>query len=356
MRSAVLVVAVSLLAGSRGQAGELTVTFIGNEAFHVTDGNVALLIDFPYDPGASGRVEWSPEQVPTGPKPLCLFTHDHADHFAFDLVPKYCEVVVGPSDLEHQAGVAMLPLADPLRWKGLTIRPIATRHSGNDPIEHESYLVEWQGQRLYFTGDAGDTSALLDARDLDAAFVYTYLLGALAKSGARVDARRIVACHHEPGEKVADVQGRIVPAPGQVLKLASSRNAAVTDAPDSTPVPAAPRTAEDEELIARFGQGRHSTRTGAGKAYFEGSFSQRFYELFSKRLTECSQQTGEVPVGTPGFDIAIELAADGHVLSALVSPRSKLTGCFADKIAQETFGAPPAAGFWVPIRMRLTTK
>jgi hypothetical protein len=301
-------------------------------------------------------MQWSPEQVPKGPKPLCLFTHDHADHFAFDLVPNYCDVVVGPSDLEHQAGVAAFPLADPVRWNGLTIQPIATPHSGKDSIEHVSYLVEWQGQRLYFTGDAGDTSALLAARDLDAAFVYTDLLEALAKSGARVDARRIVACHHEPGQKVADVPGTIVPVQGQLLKLTSSRNAAVINAPDSTPVPAAPRTAEDDELVARYGQARRATQAGDGQKYHQGPFSQHFYELFSKHLNDCSQQTGEVAFGMPGFDMAIQLAADGHVLSALISPRSKLTSCFADSIKRETFAAPPTAGFWVPIRMRFTAK
>ena len=44
MRNAILAAAVVLLGGSQGDAGELTVTFIGNEAFHITDGKVALLI------------------------------------------------------------------------------------------------------------------------------------------------------------------------------------------------------------------------------------------------------------------------------------------------------------------------
>ena len=75
MRNAALVAALVLLFGGRGHAGDLIVTFIGNEAFHITDGKVALLTDFPYDYGARPGIEWSPEQVPKGPKPLCLFTH-----------------------------------------------------------------------------------------------------------------------------------------------------------------------------------------------------------------------------------------------------------------------------------------
>ncbi len=356
MRRALLMLAVIFSAGSRARSGELTVTFIGNEAFQITDGKVALLTDFPYDSGAFGQMEWTPQQVPRGPRALCLFTHDHADHFALDLLPKYYEVVLGPGDVERRAGVAMLPLVDPVRWKGITIRPIATPHSGKDPVEHESYLVEWQGLRLYFTGDAGDTSALLAVRDLDAAFVYTYLLEALAKTGARVDARRIVACHHEPGEKVTDVQSRLVPVQGQVLKLVSSRNPVASEAPDSTPIPVAPRTGEEKAFVARFASAQRNVRTGVGRQYDQGPFSQQFYQLFSQRLNECTQRTGEASSGMPGFDMAVQLAGDGRVLSALISPRTRLTSCFAKSLTRETFAAPPSPGFWVPVTMRFSKR
>ena len=117
-----------------------------------------------------------------------------------------------------------------------------------------------------------------------------------------------------------------------------------------------PRTPEDDELVARFGQAKRATQAGAGQKYLQGQFSPQFYGLFSTRLNECSQTTGETPVGMPTLDMAIQLAADGHVLSALVKPHSKLTDCFAISIARETFAIPPTAGFWVPVRMRFTTK
>ena len=45
-RSTLCIAVLVLLSGAAG-AGELTVTFIGNMAFHITDGETTLLSDFP---------------------------------------------------------------------------------------------------------------------------------------------------------------------------------------------------------------------------------------------------------------------------------------------------------------------
>jgi L-ascorbate metabolism protein UlaG (beta-lactamase superfamily) len=194
----------------------LTATFIGNMAFHITDGTVAVLTDFPYVSGAFGYMTWTTRQVPAGPRPLCLITHGHQDHFAPDLAPRYCGALLGPKDVRRNAGIEAMAMADVVRWQGLTIRPIATPHAD---IEHESYLVEWQGQRLYFSGDTEDTTALLAARDLDVAFVSPWLAQAVDEAGAAIDARRIVIYHHRPGEALRRPGSRIVPKQGDVLAL-----------------------------------------------------------------------------------------------------------------------------------------
>lgn len=43
-----------LAATAAAPAGELKFTFIGNMAFHVTDGKTTLVSDFPYRSGAFG--------------------------------------------------------------------------------------------------------------------------------------------------------------------------------------------------------------------------------------------------------------------------------------------------------------
>jgi L-ascorbate metabolism protein UlaG (beta-lactamase superfamily) len=210
-----------LLGMAAGPAEKLNATFIGNMAFHLTDGKVALLTDFPYESGAFGYMTWSREAVPKGPLPLCLITHSHSDHFAPALAKDFCGAVLGPRDVgEVAAGVKALELKPEVRWEGLVIRPIESHHGA---LEHYSYIVEWGGRRLFFSGDTDQPDTLLAARGLDVAFVSPWLLATVDKRGAGVDARQVVVCHHRAGQTVPSGQKRVVPRPGQVLKLGGPR-------------------------------------------------------------------------------------------------------------------------------------
>lgn len=210
-----LAVVWSLSAVADGSA-TLTATFIGNMAVHVTDGSAAILTDFPYD--AQGRfMPWSAGHVPAGgPPPLCLVTHSHRDHFARELAPKFCGELLGPEDAAEGSGVKVRSLSPEVRWNGAVIRPIRTPHAN---LEHYSYLVEWHGARLFFTGDTEDPGALLGAGRLDAAFVSPWLLRTMARRGVTLDARRIVSYHHHDGDPVPPFQNRIIPRRGDVLPI-----------------------------------------------------------------------------------------------------------------------------------------
>jgi len=185
-------------------------------AVHITDGTTALVTDFPYGGGYGGYMQWSPALVPKGPKPLCLVTHSHRDHFLPALAAESCAQILGPKDVVGAAKVPALALGTEVRQGPVVIRPVATPHAS---LEHYSYVVEWGGQRLYFTGDTDDTAALLAARGLDVAFVSPWLLRAVQRGGKRIDARRVVVYHHQDGEVVPPFQDRIVPTQGQVLRL-----------------------------------------------------------------------------------------------------------------------------------------
>jgi len=207
---------VGAAASASPPATDLRATFIGNMAVHLTDGRVAMLVDFPYQSGAFGYMEWSKAIVPTGPAPLCLISHSHDDHFAPRLARDFCGSILGPKDVVAGSGVRALELAPQVSWEGLSVRPLATRHAG---IEHYSFLVEWGGRRLYFTGDTDDPEALLAARGLDVAFVSPWLLAAVGSQGRRIDARQVAVYHHKAGEAVPEIQGRLVPRPGDVLRF-----------------------------------------------------------------------------------------------------------------------------------------
>jgi L-ascorbate metabolism protein UlaG (beta-lactamase superfamily) len=200
--------------------GQLRVTFIGNMGMHFTDGRVAVLTDFPYESGAFGYMTWTPDAVPTGPSPLCVISHAHADHFEASLAREYCGSILGPKDVARVEGLKVVELSPELQWEGITIRPIPTPHAD---IEHYSFLIEWGGLRLYLTGDTEDLSELVAARDLDVAFVSPWLLASVSAKGQRIDARQVIVYHHGAGEKVVEAQERVVPAQGQVLDLGSPK-------------------------------------------------------------------------------------------------------------------------------------
>jgi L-ascorbate metabolism protein UlaG (beta-lactamase superfamily) len=198
-------------------AADLRFTFIGNMAFHITDGATVLVSDFPYESGAFGYMKWQASAVPPVKDGLALITHRHRDHVAPELLAPYDLTVAGPGEvLRMVAGKPTLALTPPVRFRDIEIEPRKTAHAG---LEHYSYAVTWHGLRLYFSGDAEDPADLLAAPDLDVAFVSPWLLGSVQKQKRRIDARRVVVYHHQDGEKVVKHQDRQVPKPGESFVL-----------------------------------------------------------------------------------------------------------------------------------------
>jgi L-ascorbate metabolism protein UlaG (beta-lactamase superfamily) len=200
----------------RAAAAEIRARFIGNMALQLSDGRVTLRTDFPYESGYSGYMTWTGALVPSADEALCLVTHSHRDHFLPRLAPRYCQRLVGPADVTAALPERALPLGRTVSFGPVVITPLATPHRG---LEHYSYLVEWSGLRLYFTGDTEDAGELRRQRDLDVAFVSPWLLGSATSGGRRIDARRIVVYHHQAGEAVPQIQGRELPQPGDELVL-----------------------------------------------------------------------------------------------------------------------------------------
>ncbi|MBL0042877.1 MAG: hypothetical protein IPP33_00180 [Flavobacteriales bacterium] len=60
---------------------------------------------------------------------------------------------------------------------------------------HYSYLVQWNGRRVYFTGDTEDIKDLLETHDLDVAFVTPTIMAAFEKAGRVIEARTVVIHH-----------------------------------------------------------------------------------------------------------------------------------------------------------------
>lgn len=205
---------------SFGKERSLTATFIGNEAWHITDGEYTLLTDFPYQSGYSRYMTWEWSGVPKiedSSKLLLLTTHQHRDHFAAELFPRLNPAgVIGPATVRAAAATkGIAPTAD-ARFGPIRVEAIKTPHAD---LEHYSYVIEWHGVRIYLPGDTESASSLIGAKKLDVAFVTPWMLRAAERENARIDARRVIVVHHEAGETVAPYQGSTVPRQGEVVVL-----------------------------------------------------------------------------------------------------------------------------------------
>ena len=210
-------IALLLAAAAAAPAGRLELRFIGNMAFHVTDGRTVLVTDFPYRSGYSGYMTWRPADVPDTAGGLALITHGHPDHFERPLFERTDLTLIAPPDVSRLVPAARtIAFAPRMRFRDLEVEAFETPHAG---IGHCSYLVTWHGRRLYFTGDTESTAQLLSMKALDVAFVSPWLLRSVARQGARLDAAIVVVYHQEAEETVPDLLGRRVFRPGEGFGL-----------------------------------------------------------------------------------------------------------------------------------------
>jgi len=200
------------------QGDRLTMTFIGNMAFRLSDGLLTVYTDFPYRPGYAGYMEYDPSGVTVEPGSFCLITHEHLDHWDPErfLRLQDVRVIAPPAITRGLPPDRVFRWGDSIRLRDVEILPIKTPHTD----AHHSYRVEWRGRSLYFTGDTDSTEALLAQRHLDVAFVSPWLLRRAADQGGRIDADLVVVYHHLPGERVESAQEIWQPRQGESRELA----------------------------------------------------------------------------------------------------------------------------------------
>lgn len=209
---------------ARAAAAPLEARFIANEAFSITDGRVTLLTDFPYQSGYSGYMTYDLETVRPEGRVLTLITHRHQDHF--DPLPfrEKTWSILGPKEVTRGLPAARVVALHPrVSFEGITIEPFRTPHRDT---EHYSYLVTWNGLRLYFVGDTEDTRALLAQPRLDALFVTPWLWQSARRRGHLPDARLVVIYHHTLDETVADCDDCWIPRQGERRSIAAGEAAA----------------------------------------------------------------------------------------------------------------------------------
>ena len=217
-RSAFFVLAVLLFAAPASAEPVLTATFIGNEAFAVTDGTVTLVSDFPYQSGYSLYMEYDPAVLEIRGDVVALITHRHADHFDVKLFAERDWKIIGPREITDGISKSRVVkrlarprplLSHPPRYSvyanyaygDIMAHAFRTPHSNT---EHYSYLVEWHGRKLYFFGDVEDPITFLTATaelgEFDVVFMTPWVLRPLLADGTDIPAKLIVIYHQQVGE------------------------------------------------------------------------------------------------------------------------------------------------------------
>ncbi len=196
MRSSLLA-ACAALALSAGCAGAptLTIRFIGNAAFELTDGRETVMIDFPYESGVGGFMTFDGAAVRPRGRVLAVFTHAHRDHFDRGALLARGWLVYGPDALlDSLPPGRVYSRGDTATFGDYRIARTAEWHAD---LDHVALLVTWRGRRIYHSGDTMDPAHLEAMADLDVALVQENLLCWMAQQrGARVPAREVIVFHH----------------------------------------------------------------------------------------------------------------------------------------------------------------
>lgn len=190
-------------------AGELTITFIGNQAFHITDGETTLLSDYPYISGAFGYMEYDEKDVPEIKDGLHLITHFHTDHWVarlFSAMEQKTKIIAPPGITKRLDPDRVIPFTptEPMTHKDITVQPIEMPHALAK--EHFSYLVTWHGKRLYFMGDTETPADILKQKDLDVLFITPWIVRTIERQNLTVDAKQLILYHHKTDEEVVPFQ------------------------------------------------------------------------------------------------------------------------------------------------------
>jgi L-ascorbate metabolism protein UlaG (beta-lactamase superfamily) len=188
----------------------LSIRFIGNAAFELTDGRTTLLIDFPYESGVGGFMTYHSSAVRAQGRVLALFTHRHSDHFDRDALLARGWPAYGPAEV-----LALLPpdrvfsRSDSVAIGEFRVARIPERHVRHADVETIAFLITWRGRRIYHSGDTVDPADLQAMPELDVALVQENLLCWMAQQrGARVPAREVIAFHFFAGESRGCVGAR----------------------------------------------------------------------------------------------------------------------------------------------------
>jgi len=203
---------------TKSQENVISIKFIGNCGFYLSNGDFSFYLDFPYRPGAYGYMDYDERIIDTVQPSVCIFTHGHADHFKKRFFRKTKSRLFGPWPVRALVAakrtISLNELNDTV--PGFSIKYFKTPHGLS--LRHYSYFIVWHGKRIYISGDTHDKEHLLALKNLDVAIVNPWLLIDISDSKQRIDTKKIILCHHRLNDKITGTSDKfIVPRQNEEL-------------------------------------------------------------------------------------------------------------------------------------------
>lgn len=203
------------------QPKEIDITFLGNCGFFLTDGKINLYIDFPYKSGAYNYMTYDQELLDSiHADAIFLYSHGHADHYNKKLFKKTNQKLYAPWPvtlyLSGKRKYQLKELNDSL--PDFHLVEYKTKHRFS--FKNCSYVIEWDGKRIFISGDAETADTLCAMKNLDLVIAPYWVIMDASTRNLKIDTRKIIICHHRTRDQITTKDEKIIiPLQNQQVEL-----------------------------------------------------------------------------------------------------------------------------------------
>lgn len=187
------------------QNKEIKVKFLGNCGLYMTDGDLHIFSDFPYESGAYGYMEYNKSELDSIPEnSIFIFTHSHKDHYSRKDFRKVLKEKGGKKyNAWNIRALKKIGENNP----NFNIQVFKTKHRFT--IRHYSYLITWHGKRIFLSGDTEGAETFQTVKDIDYAFIPSWVLFYAKRDSIEIDAKMKMIYHLRQNEKGKNTEDRI---------------------------------------------------------------------------------------------------------------------------------------------------
>ncbi|MCK9617717.1 MAG: MBL fold metallo-hydrolase [Lentimicrobiaceae bacterium] len=222
LNKVILTVIFSLISFfSFSQSENIDITFIGNCGFFMTDGKMNIYVDFPYKSGAHDYMTYDFKLLDSiQDYSIFLYTHAHADHYSKKLFKKTNQKLYGPWPitlyLSGKQKYKLKAINDSI--PSFFITEFKTKHSFS--FRNCSYLIVWNGKRIYISGDAETADNVCKMKNIDLVITPYWVIMDAFNRNLKIDTKKIILCHHKTRDNITTEDEKIIiPSQNQKIEL-----------------------------------------------------------------------------------------------------------------------------------------